>query len=254
MQTYGSGWVLLADFLGSPQITQTGTNIVSVSANFNGGSQSNATPSKKSEKCSLQWDNEKNTGALNLDIGQVPEEDYLPSRVGPNQVYIDQPSSNFEVAEDTAAPGGRQVQSPRGASQKGSESPGKEPRAEMNGERSTGEKQKKSSVEKQKKERNEKMFLAMPEEVSAESESGFESDNEEERPEDEAEGLKKTNNKRKHNTQKKKTKTPVSERKSTTSNTRSASKSAPELGKSPEIVKKSKNDKKQGSKKQRGSS
>lgn len=250
MQTYGLGWVLLADFLGSPQIIQTVTNTVSVLANFNGGSQSNATPSKKSEKCSLQWDNEKNTGALNLDIGQVPEEDYLPNRVGLDQVYIDQPSSNFEVAEDIVA----QVQSPRGASQKRSESPGKEPMAEMNGERSTGEKQKNSSIERQKKERNEKMFLAMPEEVSVESESGSESDNEEERPEDEAECLKKTNNKRKHNTQKKKNKTPVSERKSTASNTRSASKSALELGKSPEIVKKSKNDKKQGSKKQRGSS
>lgn len=126
--TYGLGWVLLADFLGSPQITQTVTNIVSVSANFN-GSQSNATPSKKSEKCSLGWDNEKNTGPLNLDIGQVPQEEYLPSRVGPDQVYIDQPSSNLGFAEGTAAPGGSEVQSPRGASQKRSESPGNEPRA-----------------------------------------------------------------------------------------------------------------------------
>jgi len=242
VQTYSLGWVLFADFLGSPQITQTVTNTVSMSANFNGGSQSNATPSKKSEKCSLGWDNEKNTGALNLDIGQVPEEDYLPSRVGPDQVHIDQPSSNLGFAEDTAAAGGREVQSPREV----------QPRAEINGERSTGEKQKKSSVEKQKKERHEKIFLALPEEESGESESGSEGDHEEERPEDEAddetEGLRKTNNKRKHNTQKKKTKTPVAERKSTASNTRSASK------KSPEIVKKSKNDKKQGSKKQRGSS
>lgn len=253
LQTYGLGWVWIADFLGSPQLTQTVTNIVSVSANFNGGSQSNATPSKKSEKCSLQWDNEKNTGALHIDIGQVPEEDYLPSRVGPDQVYIEQPSSN-KVAEETMAPGGKMAQSPIGASQKRSESPRKEPRADLNGERSNVEKQKKSSVEKQKKERNEKMFLAMPEEVSVESESGSESDNEEERHEDEAEGLKKCNNKRKHNTQKKKTKTPVSERKSTASNTRSASKGAPELGKSPKIVKKSGNDKKQGSKKLRGSS
>jgi len=80
----------------------------------------------------------------------------------------------------------------------------------MSGEKFTKKKHKKASVDKQKKEQNKKIFLAMPEEVSVESESGFESDNEEESREDEAEGLKKTNNKRKHNTWKKKTKTPIS--------------------------------------------